>query len=92
MFIDLSLTSNLSRSVCHFSYLYEPLMPREKITISTFHPDRSAEILAELCASVRACQSSIQSFGCVNSGLKCEVFNLSSSSFHINEKWILASP
>ena len=60
-----------SRSVCD---LFEPLVPREKVTISTFRRGRSAATLSRsrvyssvLCVSVRVCQSSAQSFGPVNS-------------------------
>ena len=81
LFINLSLTPNLPRSFCQLSSLYESLIPRENFTILTFHRGRSVAILSQsgvsrynsvtsvLYASVRACQSSAQSFGRVNSNM-----------------------
>jgi hypothetical protein len=70
-------TLSSAKSVCHFSLLNEPRMPREKAIVSTFHPDnrasslsRSGRYRSSLYASVSVCQSSTPSFGPVNSSMK----------------------
>ena len=67
---------SFSRSSRHLFLLYEPRMPKEKVTVSTFQLGRSPESLSlsgayrfSLFASVFDCQSLAQSFGRVNSSI-----------------------